>query len=270
VGGVTELIVPRRFCGPPDSGNGGWTAGALASTLACEPADHAGHWPTVEVSLRQPPPLDAPMDVVAGEDGSSTATFGGAVIATAARVDDGTLSEVDAVAPEVALRAEATYAGHAFHPFPTCFACGTGREEGDGLRIFPGVVEGDRVAATWTPHRSVAEDWHTYVDDDPRASVAATWASLDCVGGWAGDLTERLMVLGRMTARIDTLPVVDERHVVVGAARGREGRKTFTAATLYDADGRVVATAEHVWVAVDPALFGGLRPAERPQASPQD
>ena len=28
---VSELIVPQRFCGPPDSGNGGWTAGALAA-----------------------------------------------------------------------------------------------------------------------------------------------------------------------------------------------------------------------------------------------
>jgi hypothetical protein len=69
------------------------------------------------------------------------------------------------------------------------------------------------------------------------------------------------MVLGRMTARIETLPVVGEEHVVVGEARGRDGRKTFTAATLYDAAGHVVATAEHVWIAVDPALFGGRAPA---------
>jgi hypothetical protein len=284
---VTELIVPRRFCGPPDSGNGGWTAGALATTLACEPADHVGAWPAIEVSLRQPPPLDAPLDVVVGPDDTSTATFGGAVIATARCARDVDLEEVERIDADVARAAEAAYAGHAFHPFPTCFACGTGREEGDGLRIFPGPVDGretghgaedgaddgagdttgdgpagHRVAATWTPHRSVSEDWHTYVDDDARASVAATWAALDCVGGWAGDLTERLMVLGRMTTRIDTLPVIGEEHVVVGAGRRREGRKTFTASTLYDADGRVVATAEHVWIAVDPALFGGRRPSD--------
>jgi hypothetical protein len=50
--------------------------------------------------------------------------------------------------------------------------------------------------------------------------------------------------------------VIGEEHVVIGAARGQEGRKTFTAATLYDADARVVAVAEHVWVTVDPAAFG--------------
>jgi acyl-CoA thioesterase FadM len=63
-----------------------------------------------------------------------------------------------------------------------------------------------------------------------------------------------------MTARVDTLPVIGEEHVVLGLACGREGRKTFTASTLYDDDGRVVATAEHVWIAVDPAMFGGRVP----------
>jgi hypothetical protein len=276
VRGVTALIVPRRFCGPPDSGNGGWTAGALATTLACEPSDHTDGWPAIEVSLRQPPPLDAPMGFVV-EDETSTASFGGAVIASARCAPEVVLTDVEAVAPDVARAAEAAYAGHSFHPFPTCFSCGTGREEGDGLRIFPGLVdasheraagttgdphEGSRVAATWTPHRSVGEDWHTYADDDARASVAATWAALDCVGGWAGDLTERLMVLGRMTARLDTLPVIGEEHVVVGEKRGQDGRKTFTASTLHDADGRVVASAQHVWIAVDPAAFGGRRPSD--------
>ena len=116
-----------------------------------------------------------------------------------------------------------------------------------------------RVASTWTPHPSHAEDWHTYVDDHRRASLAVTWAALDCIGGWAGDLVERPMVLGRMTARVDTLPVVGEPHVVVGGARGSEGRKTFTASTLYDSDGRMVAVAEHVWIAVDPDVFNRLR-----------
>jgi hypothetical protein len=42
---------------------------------------------------------------------------------------------------------------------------------------------------------------------------------------------------------------------VVGEARSAEGRKTFTASTLYDADGRAVAVAEHLWITVDPATF---------------
>jgi len=263
---VSELIVPRRFCGPPDSGNGGWTAGALAALDdADSPDNRCERWPAIEVSLRQPPPLDTPLDV-SDADGVLTAASGGATIATAQRVERDLL-EVEPVSPDVAASAESAYPGLDFHPFPSCFACGTARAEGDGLRIFPGRTgagpAGDRVAATWTPHPSLHEDWHAYVDEHPRASVAATWAALDCVGGWAGDLAERLMVLGRMTARVDDLPVIGEPHVVVGEGRGQEGRKTFTASTLYDVDGRVVATAEHIWIAVDPELFGGRAPADR-------
>jgi hypothetical protein len=51
---MTTVIVPGRFCGPPDSANGGITAGLLA---ACLPFD------AVEVTLRRPPPLDTAMDV---------------------------------------------------------------------------------------------------------------------------------------------------------------------------------------------------------------
>ena len=260
---MTELIVPQRFCGPPDSGNGGWTAGALASLdRADSPDNRCDSWPAIEVSLRLPPPLDTPLEVDE-EGGTLTASLGASVIATARRAER-ELTEVAPVPHDVASAAESSYPGHDFHPFPTCFACGTSRHEGDGLRIFPGQTDdgpdGALVAAPWTPHDSLREDWHAYVDETPRASVAATWAALDCIGGWAGDLTERLMVLGRMTARVDDLPVIGESHVVVGEGRGRDGRKTFTASTLYDGDGRVVATAEHIWIAVDAELFGGRAP----------
>jgi len=63
------------------------------------------------------------------------------------------------------------------------------------------------------------------------------------------------MVLAEMTSRLDSLPVIGEEHVVVGMGRRREGRKTWTSSTMYDADGRVVASAEHLWIAVDPAAF---------------
>ncbi len=258
--------MPRRFCGPPDSGNGGWTAGALAALdEADSPGNRCDGWPPIEVLLRQPPPLDTPLPVTT-EAGLTIASYGGAPVATAQRVERA-LVEVEPVDREAAAAAESAYPGHHFHPFPTCFACGTAREEGDGLRIFPGRVgegpDGDVVAATWTPHPSLHEDWHTYVDERPRASVATTWAALDCIGGWAGDLTERLMVLGRMTARVDDLPVIGEPHVVVGEGRGRDGRKAHTASTLYDSAGRVVATAQHTWIAVDPSLFGGRTPTAR-------
>lgn len=256
------MIVPSRFCGPASSGNGGYTAGALAARIEDprpgSPGNRNEAWPTIRVMLRKPPPLDTRMEVSI-EDGSTVARCEGAIVASAAVVDQ-VLSVVEPVAADVARAAEATYPGHSSHPFPTCFACGTGREDGDGLRIFPGrVADQDgavRVAATWTPHPSVSRDVVADAEEARRASLPVTWAALDCVGGWAGDLTERLMVLGSMTARVDALPVIGEEHIVMGLKRGAEGRKTFTSSTLYDADGRVAACAEHVWIAVDPANFG--------------
>jgi hypothetical protein len=218
----------------------------------------------VSVSLHAPPPLDVPLTVTPADDGGVVATYDGTSVLSA-RPSHDHLVDVEPVQPEEARAATAAFVGLSTHPFPTCFSCGTGRAAGDGLRIFPGRV-GDatpepgeeprpRVAATWTPDPTVAEDALSDPDGALRASVPVTWAALDCVGGWAGDLAERLMVLARMTARLDSLPVVGEEHVVVGLGRGREGRKAWTSSTLYDADGRVVGTAEHLWVAVDPAAF---------------
>jgi hypothetical protein len=253
---MSDLLVPARFCGPPVSGNGGWTCGAMAELVHGHPADHNHAWPPIAVTLRRPPPLDTEIPVTE-TDGTTTAGDPGdsaGPVATAVR-HDGPLTEVEAVDAATARAAEAAYAGWASHPFPTCFTCGPDRAEGDGLRIFPGRVGDGWVAAAWTPHPSTAEDWHAYEDDHRRASLPVTWAALDCPGGWAGDLTTSPAVLGRMTARVDALPVIGEEHVVVGHLLGREGRKIHTAATLYDSDGRVVATAQHTWITVDPAAF---------------
>lgn len=252
------LIVPARFCGPTNSGNGGWTAGYLARFVEGCPDDHARAWPAIQVSLRTPPPLDTPLPITIN-DGAAIAHHGEAIVGIAECIDEDPV-DVAPVSHDEAVRVSATYPGHQDHPFPLCFVCGTDRAEGDGLRIFPGLTEpeesgGVRVAAPWTPHASLAEDLHAYNDEHTRASLAATWAALDCVGGWAGGIGSQLMVLGRMIARIDTLPVIDEPHVVVGEARGSEGRKTWTAATLYDSDGRMVGAAEHLWISVDRSAF---------------
>ena len=270
---LPDLVVPSRFCGPPSSGNGGWSAGAIAAYAGDERPDpsagsghrdHARPWPTVTVSLLAPPPLGVPMSLVRGDDDGVVATYHQKPVLAARRTTD-EVADVEPVTPEEARAAEAAYAGLTAHPFPTCFSCGTGRAAGDGLRIFPGRVadapaeDGQparaRVAATWTPDPSVSEDFHAYSEAQRRAGLPVTWAALDCVGGWAGDLEERLMVLARMTARVDSLPLIGDEHVVVGMGRGHEGRKTWTSSTMYDADGRVVASAEHLWVAVDPAAF---------------
>ena len=256
-----QVIVPARYNGPPRSGNGGYVCGLLAHELRADhtvPREHDEV--AVRVSLRQPPPLDVPLQVTREVPGTAALTFGGAMIAHA-EVVPADIPPAAPVAYDVAAAASVRYPGNTSHPFPTCFACGTDRA--DGLRIFPGPVaptpDGRTVvAAPWTPAADICADFHEYDEPHQRACLAATWAALDCIGGWAGDLGERLMVLGRMTAVVDDLPLVGEPHVVMGESRGQEGRRTFTASTLYDPDGRIVGRAEHVWVAVDPETFHSL------------
>jgi hypothetical protein len=244
-----DVVLPARFNGPARSANGGFACGTLAGRVP-----GAGSRP-VEVTLRRPPPLETPLTVTGADAGSVLLARGGETVA-GARVVDEELTAVEEVTPEAAARAMSGYPGLRRHPFPTCFACGPERAEGDGLRIFPGPVggPGSLVASMWVPREDHAETGDL-LDGVHRCGAAVTWAALDCVGGWSEDLEGRPCVLGRMTARVDALPVVDEPHVVVGRLLGREGRRSFTASTLYDADGRIVGTARHVWVQVDPAAF---------------
>lgn len=226
---MSSLWIPRRFRGPERSGNGGWTAGAFASLLYDAGAP-------VDVTLRRPPPLETPLTVQSGDP--ALLLDGEVVIAEARRVDSSP-APVPAVGVDEARAAEAHYPGLSHHPFPGCFSCGP--ESDDGLRIFPGPVAGDgRVAATWTPAQ--------------EPDIATVWAALDCVSGWASDLEERPMVLGRMTALVHRLPLPGVTTVVVGRVRGLEGRRTLTASTLWT-DGEPLAVAEHVWIQVDPAAF---------------
>lgn len=233
---MSTLTVPARFCGPARSGNGGWSAGALSAHLDA---------PVVTVRLQRPPPLDAPLRVEE-RDGWTVALDDGTTVLQARPADDD-LTPVAPVDAATARAAEASYAGLASHPFPTCFTCGTGREPGDALRIFSGPVGPDRVAATWTPDPSVGEDG--------RATLPVTWAALDCPGAWAAGVADRPMVLGQITARVEVRPVVGEEHVVLGELRGTEGRKVFTATSAYAPDGRLVGTAEATWIVVDPDAF---------------
>src|SRR6476660_1106615 len=55
-----SFVVPARFCGPPESGNGGWVSGHAAALL------QPGRDEAVTVRLRTPPPLDRQLAVRTG------------------------------------------------------------------------------------------------------------------------------------------------------------------------------------------------------------
>jgi hypothetical protein len=232
---VTEtLTIPARFNGPPGSANGGYTCGRVAALVGAE---------VVTVSLRLPPPLERPLEVVrAGErvelrDGDR-------------QVADGEPGELlldvpEAEHPEAAARASRGGRERWFgpHPFPTCFVCGPRRDAGDGLCVFPGELRDGMYAADWTPDASL---------DDGTGHVRPefVWAALDCPTSApvANFETGPPMVLARLTARLGCSVRTAEPHAIVSWPLRVDGRKHHAACALFDAGGRLLCASQALWI----------------------
>ena len=232
---MTErVVIDRRFRGPPESGNGGYVCGTVATLIG----------PAAQITLRRPPPLGHPLIVERLDGGAVALRDGETVIAegVAAALD---LEVPEAVSPADAAEASSSYPGHEKHIFDQCFVCGPRRGPGDGLRIFPDWVAGRKlVAAPWTPDPSLA-------GEDGAVRPEFVWASLDCPGAWAmfdEKGFERAVVLGRLAARLLAPVRPGERCVVVGWPLGEDGRKLYAGTALFGEGGDLRAFARATWV----------------------
>ena len=136
------------------------------------------------------------------------------------------------------------YVGFREHSFPDCFVCGPHRRRGDGMRIFPGLLDSGMVAAPWIP----ADDLD---GGDGKVAVEFHWAALDCPGYFAaiGD-TPRTMLLGEMQAHVDRRVHVGEACMVLGWLIASEGRKHRCGTAIFDEDGELCARALATWIEV--------------------
>jgi hypothetical protein len=223
------LIIPARFNGPPESGNGGYVSGMLASYVALAADSPAA----ATVTLREPPPLDTPLSV-ATEDGVVSVSDGERLIATASPASGVPGEPVPPVSFAEASALGDTYPGLVSHPFPTCFVCGPKRD--DGLRLFPGRLPDGRTASAW----------RVSMDSSP----VLVWASLDCPGGWSIGVDARPYLLGRLTASVSAVPEPGDECVVMGRVVGFDRRKAFVATTLYGPTGAVLARGYATWIAL--------------------
>ncbi len=227
------LYIEWRFRGPPESGNGGYSCGLLG-VLFGEPA---------EVTLRIPPPLETTMVVEERLGGGLTATHGGSVIMEAVPV----ALDVDvpnAVTLAEAEKASSRFAGFHDHAFPACFVCGPDRDEGDGLRIFPGDLGGGASAAPWTPDGTVASS-------SGVVHPEIVWAALDCPTGWTTWYAAQdagVSLLGRLAATIVKPVIAGSPHVAAAWPAGRDGRKHHATSAILSPDGEPHAFARATWV----------------------
>lgn len=243
---MPSIIIDKRFCGPPASGNGGYVCGMVAK--------HIG--PVAEITLHAPPPLGRRLDIVQGF-GKALALQDSETVFATGKPSQVALSEIPTATYAQAQDASSlTPFNESNHIFPTCFVCGPARAAGDGLRIFAGplLTAGGREA------KAFAATWIVDVEltgEDGFAATEYVWAALDCPTGYAAAgfvaLNEReVLLLGRMSARIDARPKATERCVIVAWPTGRDGRKLFANSALLGDGGEVMAVAQATWLVVDP------------------
>jgi hypothetical protein len=252
---TTELVIEERFCGPPDSGNGGYVCGTVASALGGS---------DVEVTLMAPPPLRRPLTLEHQEGADEAKLLDGDVVIAVARTAPPV--ELPHDAPPLLSFDDAVDAASAFdtdeyrsaHEFPRCFTCGPDRHEDDGLRIFPAATDRpDRVVWPWTPPASLF--------DAGTVDGRLLWAALDCPSGLAWirqDPEMGAVVLGRMATTIHRSPVPGERLVVTGWSEEPDGRKRPARSAIHTDGGEVLGTSRATWVVLTEeqrSAFGSSR-----------
>lgn len=228
------IQITTRFNGPPDSGNGGYSAGMIAGAIGT----------TVNVRLAQPIPMNQDLVVTSPVNDRWEVHAGSELVATA------TTHVVQADVPQAPSWVEAFGASQHFdgfrqHVFPNCFVCGPQREPGQGLRIFPGSVPGTPLlAAPWRPDRSLA-------DGSGNVRPEFIWAALDCPGYFAS-VSPRAGLLGELAVQIDRTVRIDEPCVITAWQIQADGRKHRTGTALFNADGERCALGVATWIELKP------------------
>ena len=166
--------------------------------------------------LTRPPPLETPLPLVRGRRRRLAARIRGGHDREG-RDDAGSRSMCPSRrATWMPSGPRSTTRDFAITRFPDCFVCGPQRRRGDGLRIFPGLLDTGLVAAPWLPADALDAG-------DGKVAVRYHWAALDCPGFFAVSDGRRAMLLGEMQAHLDRRVRTGDPCTVIGWRIGGEG-----------------------------------------------
>jgi hypothetical protein len=243
---MSSILIDSTYNGPPGSGNGGYCCGRFAAQLAADPQHGA------QVTLRQPPPLDSPLDVLRTKDGVEIRSADMLVAsAVPAAVD---LQPLPAPEPQQAREAQLRYTGFADHPFAHCFVCGPERKVGDGLRLFPGALAHcsasvQPVACYWQPYTELG-------DEQGNLRPEFIWAALDCptyFGAFAAE-PNLVAVLGQQSVHcLQARLPASANYLIQSWLLETDGRKRHSAGALYTESGQCVALCRATWIVLQDA-----------------
>jgi hypothetical protein len=231
------LVIDPRFCGPPETGNGGYVAGLLARSLPGP----------VEVTLRAPAPVGQALEIVPVEDAVELRDAG--ALLASARSAPLELATPDPPGFEESLAIAGRCRAFKTHPFPRCFVCGPERPAGDGMRVFPGwLADRQLAAAAWIPDASLCDE-----AGDVRPEFV--WAALDCPSAFPlleDPEAQKLepLVLGRLAAQLERPARVGERLVLSAWTIELGERKGLAGSALHDESGARLARARATWISL--------------------
>lgn len=244
------LTIKAQFRGPPQSGNGGYVAGAVAGCLA--PPNPTDSEQAVEVTLRAPIPLDQPMDVERPAIDEVQIVLGETLIAQAQHTNlamDIPTPPSYSTALKEREQSPAFIEGinplipnsKGFHPI--CFCCGTEVATDEGLHVYAAPIpQFAGVAAAWRPD-PIFGDAHGLLPEP------VIWAALDCPGQFAYFATGiRTGLLGRMTGRVLKPVSAAQNMVITGWCIDIERSKHFAGTALFDEAGELCAYSKQVWI----------------------
>jgi hypothetical protein len=244
------ILIAEKFRGPPNSGNGGYVSGVIASALTG--GIHNSPNGSVEVTLRAPTPLDRHLKLHRRVDGLL-------VRDADTLIAEARMSAFDIDIPKPATWNEAMSVREQSYSFPIgintlfptprrgvhpiCFCCGAELLPAEGTHVYSAPLRSKRqVAAAWEPNEALA-------DTNGVVGAEYIWTALDCPGqmAWRAAGIQTGM-LGRITARIEKSVRAGERCVVIGWTLGNEGKKYFAGTALFNEAGELCAFAKAVWI----------------------
>lgn len=229
---MPQLSIPARFNGPPSSGNGGYSCGAVAAFIDG----------VARVRLHSPPPLDKPLPVYVATDGS-VEVFDGELLVASGFPASLQLDVPPAPSLEQARRGRENFPVLDDHLYGTCFVCGNNRPHADGLALYPGPVDDwSLLACTWQPAPDLA-------DDAGMVLPEIVWSALDCPGCYAamGDAMQPVL-LGELRASLLAPVPAAEELIVYAWSLGREGRKLYGGVAIANQSGVVLACSHTTWI----------------------
>ena len=223
-----SVVIPARFNGPLESGNGGYSCGVVAG-LVDGPA---------EVNLRSPVPLDEALEVTVEEDGSVRVSRDGDLVADGHPAPELEVEVPGAITLEEARDAARRYRGLRESQFSRCFVCGLDRE--DSFGVYAGQVSGrELVASPWTPAAWTA-------DGEGNVLAELIWAVLDCPTYFAAYMERDPLPTGflvRQQARVLRPVPSGTEHVVASWLVAADGSKSLAGSAVLSAGGETLAVS---------------------------